>query len=192
MICRRCAVDYPLTNYYEHSPGKHRKTCVFCTLDINQEYREAKKRGEDRSRRPAQERSTYIAAWRANLMEEARERLGGACEGCGDTGELQFDHYDPTTKVAEVGTVLTRQGLDAFWEEVEKCQLLCPDCHKLKTRSEREPGHGSERRYAKPWVCRCETCCEGAKERNRRASERRAIQAGRPYTPRAPRRSEVT
>jgi hypothetical protein len=184
MICKECQVDYPLERFYEHKPGARRKTCVFCTLDKNQKYREAIARGESRTRAPAPDRSTYIAAWRAKLMEEARIHLGGRCEGCGDEGELQFDHYDPTTKVAEVATVLTRQGLDAFWIEVEKCQLLCVDCHKAKTRSEREPAHGSERRYAKPWVCRCEPCMEGASARNRAASERRATRAGREYKPR--------
>ena len=64
--------------------------------------------------------------------------LGGKCNHCGDTDRelLEFDHVDPATKVCNVARASSFSEL-RFWEEVRKCQLLCPPCHKRKTASQR-------------------------------------------------------
>lgn len=92
---------------------------------------------------------------------------------CGTTKSLDFDHVDPMLKIKEVTTLLSTASLAMFWQEVAKCQLLCKEHHKIKTRLDRAPAHGSDRRYRSPWRCRCEVCVAGSKERNRRTVERR-------------------
>lgn len=68
-------------------------------------------------------------------ISAAKKFLGGKCVRCGSVENLQFDHIDPTTKVNPV----TRNNftVENFWKEVKKCQLLCFDCHKLKTHEDR-------------------------------------------------------
>jgi hypothetical protein len=60
------------------------------------------------------------------------EHLGGKCVGCGTTESLQFDHLDRTQKTFTISKKLD-YSLDKLIPEVEKCQLLCNNCHELKS-----------------------------------------------------------
>jgi hypothetical protein len=60
------------------------------------------------------------------------EMLGGKCVGCGCTENLQFDHIDRTKKSFCLSKSLASK-LEKLIEEAQKCQLLCEDCHRLKT-----------------------------------------------------------
>lgn len=68
-------------------------------------------------------------------IHTAKERLGGVCAHCNiaDFRLLQFDHLDPAKKVYNIAH-MTSVHVDAtFFEEIAKCQLLCANCHHLKT-----------------------------------------------------------
>lgn len=49
---------------------------------------------------------------------------------------MDFDHRDPSTKSFDVGTGAT-QGLSlrALEQEVAKCDLVCSNCHRMRTYS---------------------------------------------------------
>jgi len=64
------------------------------------------------------------------------EYLGGKCVKCGATERLEFDHIDRTTKKYTITGSVTN-NFDNLKEELNKCQLLCYDCHKVKTKSEK-------------------------------------------------------
>jgi len=63
------------------------------------------------------------------------EYLGGKCVVCGTTERLEFDHIKREGKKYEISIKLTC-NFDTIKEELDKCQLLCVDCHKIKTKSE--------------------------------------------------------
>lgn len=65
-------------------------------------------------------------------MYSAKEKFGGQCKECGSTENLQFDHIDPELKFMSV-SLMTRLTQAKFDAELEKCQLLCFDCHMKKT-----------------------------------------------------------
>lgn len=81
---------------------------------------------------------------------EAIVYLGGKCVRCESTEELHMDHIDPAQKTYDMGKGLNI-SLKAYWDEVEKCQLLCARCHRLK----HQPPHGTISRYRD---CRCDAC----------------------------------
>lgn len=58
--------------------------------------------------------------------------LGGKCTHCGSTGNLEVDHIDPHEKTMGL-TRMTRVTQERFVAELDKCQLLCHDCHVQKT-----------------------------------------------------------
>ena len=60
------------------------------------------------------------------------EHLGGKCVGCGTTENLQFDHIDRTQKSFTIGKSLD-YSMERLIPEVDKCQLLCYDCHEIKS-----------------------------------------------------------
>lgn len=57
---------------------------------------------------------------------------------CGCTEKLEVDHIDPTLKDPSMKRPKThgfKYGLawERILKELENCQLLCKDCHILKT-----------------------------------------------------------
>ena len=67
-------------------------------------------------------------------MIEAREKAieykGGKCEHCGYDkyrGALEFHHKDPNEKDPRG---LRKMNLKALFAEVDKCTLLCSNCHR--------------------------------------------------------------
>ena len=59
---------------------------------------------------------------------------GAACQDCGisDPTRLEiydYHHVDPSTKAYEVSKII-KGPLDKLMIEVDKCVLLCSNCHK--------------------------------------------------------------
>jgi len=78
----------------------------------------------------------YLRELRKEKKAICLEYLGGKCVKCGATERLEFDHIKREGKKYEISTRLT-YNFDNLKEELNKCQLLCYDCHKVKTISER-------------------------------------------------------
>ena len=69
---------------------------------------------------------------RRELKVKAVEYKGGKCERCGYdkyVGALQFHHLDPAEKDFGIG----HRGYTASWDkvkaELDKCAILCANCH---------------------------------------------------------------
>lgn len=64
--------------------------------------------------------------------------LGGCCVECGESRLpcLDFDHIDSATKLNEVCSMIrsaNKYPEDVIEAEVKKCQLLCSNCHRIKS-----------------------------------------------------------
>ena len=46
---------------------------------------------------------------------------------------LEFDHRPEHQKIDVVYRVLRNYGADAAWKEVAKCDVVCANCHKIRT-----------------------------------------------------------
>lgn len=108
------------------------------------EQRRAKKRAYWATRGKSSQ-----AANRAKRRQELLDRklhlqrfLGGVCKQCGieDHRLLDFDHIDPATKAFAISNNFYKP-LGDLMAEVEKCQLLCANCHRLKTLAGKEQTH---------------------------------------------------
>ena len=118
-----------------------------------------------------------MRAYRQARMEYARSKLGGKCARCGGTEQLEFDHIDRATKTKPL-TCLLHASQAVFDAELAKCQLLCVECHKVKTKENREyrehePGpikHGTLWAYDGR-KCRCDAC-KAAKKNARKGAQR--------------------
>jgi 5-methylcytosine-specific restriction endonuclease McrA len=76
----------------------------------------------------AQQRKARRTARRLKFIE----LLGGKCQNCGTTKNLQFDHLEPKDKTLTISKRIDLSDVNLL-EEVEKCQLLCRPCHHQKT-----------------------------------------------------------
>ena len=65
------------------------------------------------------------------IKEYLVQQMGGKCERCGYNDCIEalcFHHVDPTTKLFEISRGLTK-SMFALQKEVDKCALLCANCH---------------------------------------------------------------
>ena len=46
---------------------------------------------------------------------------------------LEFDHKPEFQKIDNVYRVLRNYGEEAAWAEVDKCDVVCANCHKIRT-----------------------------------------------------------
>jgi len=64
-------------------------------------------------------------------------KLETGCTHCGyneHPAALDFDHLDPTTKNYTLARMANRGfSLKKIDEEIAKCQVLCANCHRIKT-----------------------------------------------------------
>lgn len=61
------------------------------------------------------------------------------CIDCGETNPilLEFDHKNPNTKSFGVGQAIkSRISISKIEKEIEKCDVRCVRCHRLKTAKE--------------------------------------------------------
>lgn len=65
---------------------------------------------------------------------EAVQMRGGKCEKCGynkNLAALDFHHRDPNTKKFQIDMrAFSNTNLDTLKEELDKCDLLCANCHR--------------------------------------------------------------
>lgn len=92
-------------------------------------------------------------------MQAAKDHLGGKCVKCGALNDLELDHIDRSTKSFTIGN-LWSVNEKRFWEEVNKCQLLCMACHEQKTlidmgQKSARLTHGTLSSYR---YCKCAEC----------------------------------
>lgn len=60
------------------------------------------------------------------------------CKVCGlvpvDPCQMDYDHLDATQKVAGVNQMIKNYSWEKTMLEIEKCQLICSNCHRLLTK----------------------------------------------------------
>lgn len=106
--CNHCHEEKPLEQFHKRAnrPTGHQGHCKACNLKQVQERREA-------------------------FKQQCLEYLGGECQVCGYrkcANALEFHHRDPTKDfVINKGTLAKFENVK---EELDKCALLCANCHR--------------------------------------------------------------
>lgn len=92
-------------------------------------------------------------SWARKQKRLALEKLGNKCAACGETrtGVLQFDHIKPIRRkkvggIMERGpsTVQTSRRIVLDPHPEKTWQILCANCHQIKTNIERAHGWGDD------------------------------------------------
>jgi transposase-like protein len=77
-------------------------------------------------------RSEAVIARRRRLKQRLVAEAGGQCVLCGydrSVAALQFHHRDPALKAFSIAQRGLARSLEATRNEVQKCALLCANCH---------------------------------------------------------------
>jgi hypothetical protein len=120
--CSQSTVAY----YVQKYNLQRTKTCKYCKTENNNDF-------NPRARTVCKhcKNQKYIQRW-ISLKQKAIDYLGGKCTSCGYNkyyGALEFHHVDPNTKDT-VWNHLKKRSWDRIIVELDKCQLLCSNCHK--------------------------------------------------------------
>ena len=53
---------------------------------------------------------------------------------------MDLDHKDPSKKDLNIAQMITRRGIVKLQEELEKCEVVCANCHRERTQRQKEAG----------------------------------------------------
>lgn len=102
----------------------------------------------------------YQREWLAQRRRRGIELLGGKCAWCERTDNLEIDHIIPARKLGYTspGGGLWSWSWSRIVAELQKCWLLCEECHRVKTRDDMPDSlHGTAAMYHNK-RCRCDIC----------------------------------
>lgn len=86
-----------------------------------------------------------VSEWRRNAKEALVLEAGSQCKDCGETYPpfmMDFDHRDPAEKNFAIskgpnGSIVSLERMRA---EAQKCDLVCANCHRMRTHRQRCSG----------------------------------------------------
>jgi hypothetical protein len=64
-----------------------------------------------------------------------------SCIDCGNENRVvfEFDHLDPAEKVWNVADLVRQSyGLETIKSEIDKCEIVCANCHRIRTYQRRQ------------------------------------------------------
>lgn len=133
--CSKCRILKSLDDFYPRykknpSLGRASSCAECCRKKKHSDYR----KDIQKSRANSIEDSK-IRRDRNNLFILEHKKKNPCCE-CGETDPLvlDFDHKDPSTKRFNISDAVPRKyGLPIIQTEINKCVVLCANCHRRKT-----------------------------------------------------------
>ena len=122
---------------YNSRPGPQEKMRQRARTYAATHREEARQRALDHYYDNREKRIAGVKRRECHLKRKALGYLGGACISCGEThpGLLQFHHRNPDEKTFSVTTKQLATPKKYPWEtilaELDKCDILCANCHFL-------------------------------------------------------------
>lgn len=133
--CSKCKLE---KTAIEFSKNKTRADglnswCKLCNKQFNKTW--YKDNNPEHRRTIRERKNSYKNSAQRYVIEYLLEH---PCECCGETNPvvLEFDHIDSNTKSFNIGELTSRvvaKDLGKLKAEMEKCNVLCANCHRLKT-----------------------------------------------------------
>jgi 5-methylcytosine-specific restriction endonuclease McrA len=93
---------------------------------MNESYNRSRKKDQKRYQQVAKDRQDR----NVDLLREWKKSQ--QCLVCGEKDDVCFDlhHLDPLEKEGAVSDLVRQYGPDRLMKEVEKCVVLCANCHR--------------------------------------------------------------
>lgn len=77
----------------------------------------------------------------AKVMGSIEKLKAVPCMDCGNRFPpecMDFDHRDPAEKLFSVADKIGALGLEKLLQEIKKCDTVCSDCHRIRTKKQNE------------------------------------------------------
>jgi hypothetical protein len=123
------------------------KVCTSCNLTLPEtSFKLRWSKGRQSGTRQAQcNRCLYVKYTRPNVERKTKEihdyQLKKGCADCGfnkHPAALEFDHVNSSEKLFNIGEEIGNRSRDVLWAEIAKCDVVCANCHAIRTSNRRE------------------------------------------------------
>lgn len=137
-ICSGCKTEKSLDEFYQRGT-RFTNPCKECSIKRANARQKAnlpeilKARNEkaDYFRKYKLDRKLKVRAWLKDLKESTP---CADCMGQFPSECMDFDHRDPSKKVRGVAAMIgAAQNLETIKAEIAKCDLVCANCHRIRT-----------------------------------------------------------
>lgn len=132
--CPKCDTEKPEDAFQPSRWGKPGQYCRFCSQGADAKYRMSG-RGRYARRRSHRKAWTRRKTAVKPLLDAIKLAVG--CVDCGydrHAEALDFDHLPGTRKLFNIGAWA---GLSVGWDEIfaelKKCEVVCANCHRVRT-----------------------------------------------------------
>jgi hypothetical protein len=127
--CPRCGQTKPRSEFHaaKRRADGVQSVCKACRSEIDH-ARYERKQGRTVPRQKLSDRGR--TAWMLSL------KAGRPCSDCGGTYPrqvMQWDHLPGFEKLGDISTSSRGKPREAVLEEIAKCELVCANCHALRT-----------------------------------------------------------
>jgi hypothetical protein len=133
--CTKCFLEKPIEEFgwKDRTINKRHAVCKECTAKRSSEWY-------------YNNREHHIQSVKANsdsYRNQAREYVyqylsNHPCVECGETDPIVLEFHHLGNKEAEIAAMVGQgTSLEKIIKEIEKCEVLCGNCHKRKTAKER-------------------------------------------------------
>ncbi len=75
---------------------------------------------------------------RLNFVQSLKAASCKDCKGAFPPECMEFDHRDPADKLFTISTFGRRVGQATLEEEIAKCDVVCANCHRIRTAARRK------------------------------------------------------
>ena len=128
--CLRCGETKPYSEFHKRNRGDgYQVWCKLCRRAYDRDYN---LRNQGRWRELKQIHKSDRRRWLRELKTDK------PCTDCGKVfppEAMEWDHLPGTEKLGELGTTLSQRSRKLILQEIAKCELVCANCHAIRTRA---------------------------------------------------------
>lgn len=126
--CATCTKTLPMDAFGRNRRNRDGRmyNCKCCTSEYSKRHYQSNK-------------NKYVAkagAWSARQTVIMREAKTQPCADCGGTFHpcaMDFDHRPGEQKLFNISRAVKSIGLERLRAEIEKCDVVCANCHRIHT-----------------------------------------------------------
>lgn len=104
--------------------------------DPNSEHAKATRKAYRQTKAYKQSKSNYQNSTAEKKRKYLNEIKAVPCMDCGQSYPpyvMDLDHRDPSQKIDGVSKMVKRGSWQAFLDEIDKCDVVCSNCHRERT-----------------------------------------------------------
>lgn len=133
MVCNKCGVDKPITDFYK-DPKRKSGICTICKACTIKQVHEYYLKHKEESREYHKRHHIGYRDRQRALFQEYYDKIQALKTPCAKCGEarpyvLDFHHINPKEKSFNINRKTSKTDFSVIENEVKKCICLCRNCH---------------------------------------------------------------